>query len=76
LATSSPAFAAELADFFFQPQRLNVTVTRPRTKLIIVGSSTVLRAQPEHPETVEWVRTFQDLLHSCTLRTVDHREGP
>jgi len=76
LATSSPAFAAELADFFFQPQRLNVTVTRPRTKLIIVGSSTVLRAQPEHPETVEWVRTFENLLHSCTLRTVDHREGP
>jgi DNA replication ATP-dependent helicase Dna2 len=74
LATSSPMFAAELADFFFQPQRLNVTVTRPRTKLIIVGSSTVLRAQIENPEMAGWVRTFQDLLQSCTLCTVDYGE--
>ena len=43
LTTSSPGFASQLADFFFQPQRLNVAVTRPRTKLIIVGSSVVLK---------------------------------
>ena len=75
LATSSPHFAAELADFFFQPQRLNVTITRPRTKLIIVGSSHVLRARPEDPDQAEWVNLFRDLVQSCTLRTVIYGEG-
>jgi len=74
LATSSSHFATGLADFFFQPQRLNVTITRPRTKLIIVGSSLVLRAKPKEPEMVRWVGLFQDLLRSCTLHTVTYGE--
>ena len=74
LATSSPHFAAELADFFFQPQRLNVTITRPRTKLIVVGSSHVLRARPDDPDQAEWVNLFRDLVQSCTLRTVIYGE--
>jgi DNA replication ATP-dependent helicase Dna2 len=74
LATSSPYFATELADFFFQPQRLNVTITRPRTKLIIVGSSLVLQAKPEEPEMIKWVGLFQDLLRSYTLHTVTYGE--
>jgi DNA replication ATP-dependent helicase Dna2 len=44
LTTSNPTYAANLAEFFFQPERLNVAITRPRTKLIIVGSRHVLRA--------------------------------
>ena len=35
-----------MADFLFQPQRLNVAVTRPRTKLILVGSHHLLDADP------------------------------
>jgi DNA replication ATP-dependent helicase Dna2 len=77
LATSSPFFAAELTDFFFQPQRLNVTITRPRTKLIIVGSSNVLGAEPEDPEFAGWVDLFRDLVRSCALHTVVYsREAP
>ena len=75
LATSSPFFAAELAEFFFQPQRLNVTITRPRTKLIIVGSSHVLRAEPGDPDLAGWVELFRDLIGSCSLRTVVYGEG-
>jgi DNA replication ATP-dependent helicase Dna2 len=37
-ATSNLAFANQVAEFLFQPQRLNVAVTRSRTKLILVGS--------------------------------------
>jgi DNA replication ATP-dependent helicase Dna2 len=40
--TASPAFAIQMADFLFQPQRLNVAVTRPRTKLILIGSRAML----------------------------------
>ncbi len=68
MTTASPTFAAELAGFFFQEQRLNVTITRPRTKLIIVGSSAVLQALPNDPEEQAAVELFRDLLQHCTLR--------
>ncbi|QNA87438.1 hypothetical protein G4G28_01245 [Massilia sp. Dwa41.01b] len=37
LATGSLRFLAAIAGFFFQPERLNVSVTRAMTKLVIVG---------------------------------------
>ena len=48
-----------MADFLFQPQRLNVAVTRPRSKLILVGSHHMLKADeivPEHKETMDMLR--------------------
>jgi DNA replication ATP-dependent helicase Dna2 len=69
-ATASPKFAAQMADFLFQPQRLNVAVTRPRSKLILVGSYHMLNAeayQPEHKETFGMLR---DLIASCQTITV------
>ncbi len=65
LTTSSPGFASQLADFFFQPQRLNVAVTRPRTKLIIVGSSVVLEAEPADANQQDWVELMRSLLDNC-----------
>jgi DNA replication ATP-dependent helicase Dna2 len=66
LTTSNPGFAAGLAEFFFQPERLNVAVTRPRKKLIIVGSRHVLNAEPTDPSLKETVHLLKDLLNSCT----------
>jgi DNA replication ATP-dependent helicase Dna2 len=66
LTTSNPAFAANLAEFFFQPERLNVAVTRPRKKLIIVGSRHVLNATPDDPALKGTVDLLKDLLMSCT----------
>ncbi|KQQ88592.1 DEAD/DEAH box helicase [Massilia sp. Leaf139] len=37
LAAGDPRFLAAIADFFFQPERLNVSVTRAMTKLVIIG---------------------------------------
>jgi len=65
MTTSNPAFASRLAEFYFQPERLNVSITRPRTKLILIGSSHVLRALPDHPEEDEWVDLLKDLLAHC-----------
>lgn len=68
--TASPKFAAQLADFLFQPQRLNVAVTRPRTKLIMVGSHHMLKTDEIAPEHKEVLDTLRDLLASCWTITL------
>ncbi len=73
MTTSNLAFAERLASFYFQPERLNVSITRPRTKLILVGSSRVLGAQPEDPDDLAWVDLLKDLLEHCT--TFDISQG-
>jgi len=65
LTTSSAGFASNLAKFFFQPQRLNVSVTRPRTKLIIVGSCHILEASSDDPEIQYSIEIFKELLSMC-----------
>ena len=37
LTASDPQWAARLAEFYFQPQRLNVAATRARSKLVLIG---------------------------------------
>lgn len=37
LCASDPQYIAAIAEFFFQAERLNVAITRPKTKLILVG---------------------------------------
>lgn len=71
LTTSQPAFATQLAEFFFQPERLNVAVTRARSKLIVVGSRHVLDAQPELEEHQESVALYRSFLESCSYRSYD-----
>jgi DNA replication ATP-dependent helicase Dna2 len=69
-ATASPKFAAQVADFLFQPQRLNVAVTRPRTKLILVGSHHMLDADQYDPNQTETLDLLRDLIGSCLHLTV------
>lgn len=37
LATADPIFLAAVAEFFFQPERLNVSITRAVAKLVVIG---------------------------------------
>ena len=69
-ATASPKFAAQMADFLFQPQRLNVAVTRPRSKLILVGSHEMLKADEFAPEQKETIDLLRGLIASCQHITV------
>lgn len=69
-ATASPKFAAQMADFLFQPRRLNVAVTRPRTKLILVGSHHMLDADKFDPAITEKMDMLRDLIGGCSLLTV------
>lgn len=65
LTTSSPAFALRLADFYVQPERLNVAVTRARKKLIVVGSSHLFGVRPEDPALEHGLELLEDLVQSC-----------
>jgi DNA replication ATP-dependent helicase Dna2 len=67
---SSAKFASQVADFLFQPQRLNVAVTRPRTKLILVGSSNMLNADQHDSSQKEAMDLVRDLISSCHHITV------
>lgn len=69
-ATASPKFAAQMADFLFQPQRLNVAVTRPRSKLILVGSRHMLKADDIDPQHKETLNMLRDLIASCHTITL------
>jgi len=69
-ATASPKFAAQMAEFLFQPQRLNVAVTRPRTKLILVGSHYMLSADQYDPGQTELMDMLRDLISNCQHLTV------
>lgn len=69
-ATASAKFAAQVADFLFQPQRLNVAVTRPRTKLILVGSHHMLDADQYDDNQRETMDMLRDLIGGCHVITV------
>ncbi|MCS7259376.1 MAG: ATP-binding protein, partial [Anaerolineae bacterium] len=61
LTTSDPSYAAQCAEFYFQPNRLNVAITRPRVKRIVIGSPLLFEAKPEKPEHRAWVEHFRAL---------------
>lgn len=60
LTASDPeVLAGEQAAFFYSPNRLNVTLTRARTKLVLVGSKAAFEAFPSR---------LEDLLHADLFR--------
>ncbi len=67
LTASDPEhLAGEQAAFFFSPNRLNVTLTRARTKLVLVASRHLFRALPP---------AFDDLRNADLFRRL-YRELP
>lgn len=50
---SDPQFVLAEARFLLNPNRLNVAFSRPRKKLIVVGSTTIFRLMPPDMETFE-----------------------
>ena len=69
LATGDEVFLARIAGFFFQPERLNVAITRAMTKLIVIGP--VLSSVPtlEDETIVRWVSQYRDFI--AQLHRVD-----
>ncbi len=69
LATTDPAFLCAVAPFFFQPQRLNVSITRAQTKLIVLGPRPQTLPTLDDPQITAWVAAYADFV--AQLRHVD-----
>ena len=64
LATGDLAFMGQVASFFFQPERLNVSITRAKTKLIVIGPWIDSPPEVEHPALRRWIGEYVDLQRS------------
>ncbi len=58
---SDPEFVLAEASFLLNPNRLNVAFSRPRKKLIVVGSTTIFRLMPADMETFENALLWKEL---------------
>lgn len=64
LASADTVFLSAVAPFFFQPQRLNVSITRAMTKLIVIGPSTEMLPVADDERVQGWIAQYAALLHS------------
>jgi hypothetical protein len=75
---ADPEFALAEADFIFSPERLNVTVTRARSKLILIISRRLLEIVPSDEELLDKAETLREFValakHVDTIKltTPDH----
>lgn len=67
LVTSDPEHAAERAAFYFQPNRLNVAITRARVKRIVIGSPYLFETRVEDERLQRWVEVFRQLYESSSI---------
>jgi DNA replication ATP-dependent helicase Dna2 len=65
LASGDEVFIAAVAEFFFQPERLNVSITRAMTKLIIIGPELERGIECSNSKTQEWADQYRDLIRQC-----------
>lgn len=72
LTTSNPEHALQKAEFYFHPNRLNVAITRAKTKLIVVGSKNLFNLKTDDDKLREWInyfKEFYDYSHKVTIGT-------
>ena len=67
LVCSEPEYAAREAAFFFSPNRLNVSITRARTKLVVIASPLLFSALPAD---------LEDLIRANRFVRLSGESGP
>ena len=67
MTASESGYVAAVLDFLLQPQRLNVAVTRARSKVIILASEQLALAAPDDPERRELVELWKSLRAACSV---------
>jgi len=61
LAAGDPDSLRDRSKFFFSANRLNVALSRARTKAVLVASDGAFRALPMDPESLAVASLFKDL---------------
>ncbi len=64
LATSNPIKAMQRATFFFNPNRFNVAITRPRKKRIVIGHKNLFHLSSDDKELDKMISIFRDFYNS------------
>lgn len=67
---NDPGFLRAVADFLFLPVRLNVAVTRARSKVILISSDILLEIDAMDTETSEALMVWQNLKASAEVLRV------
>jgi len=67
LTTSNPEYATQQAEFYFQLNRLNVAITRAKTKRIVVGNPSLFEANPIQEDLQAGVKCFYDFYQSNVI---------
>lgn len=67
MTASEPAYIEGLIEFLLQPNRLNVAVTRARSKVIVIGSEQLALADPIDPDQAELVGLWKSLCDSSQV---------
>ncbi|MES2568949.1 MAG: AAA domain-containing protein [Verrucomicrobiota bacterium] len=65
MTASEPGYVSRLAGFILQPQRLNVAVTRARSKVIILASEQLALTEPLDPEAADCIALWATLRDAC-----------
>lgn len=65
MCVSDPEFAQHEPNFLYQPNRLNVGITRARSKLIFIVSKNILQPMLREDEDIENLSSFRRLIFSA-----------
>ncbi|MBT2339430.1 MULTISPECIES: DEAD/DEAH box helicase [Pseudomonas] len=65
LASGDETFISAVAEFFFQPERLNVSITRAMTKLIIIGPELTQGIECSNSTIQQWADEYSSLVSRC-----------
>lgn len=67
LTTSDPDYAKQRAEFYFQINRLNVSITRAKMKRIVVGNPRLFEANPERKDLKAGVESFHQFYENSFI---------
>jgi len=65
LTTGDPVFMQAVAGFLFQPQRLNVAITRAAVRLIVIGPEPGGLPPPEDETVAQWMAQYDRFVGQC-----------
>ncbi len=74
-SVADPEFARVEAPFLFSPQRFNVAITRPRSKLILIVSRRILGVLPADEDVFDSVRILREYVYGSRSAGEFQHEG-